>query len=61
MKKIEDTIVLITGACGGIGIPLLKECIARKAKKIYATDINMDNLELLYNIFCMFEATKQIG
>lgn len=48
MKKIEDAIVLITGASGGIGIVLLEECIKRKAKKIYATDLKMENLEPLY-------------
>jgi len=48
MKKIEDAIVLITGACGGIGAALLKECITRKAKKVYAAGINMGNLESLH-------------
>lgn len=48
MKKIKNAIVLITGSSGGIGLALLKECIARKAKKIYATDLNISNLQSLH-------------
>jgi short-subunit dehydrogenase len=40
-------VVLITGAGRGIGASLIHECASRKAKKIYATDLNMDNLYAL--------------
>lgn len=42
---IQDKVVLITGACGGIGSSLLEEFIARKAKKIYAAGINVEKLQ----------------
>lgn len=49
MKKIKDSIILITGASGGIGSALLVECVKRGAKKIYATDLNINNLCALQN------------
>lgn len=47
MMQIKNSIVLITGASGGIGSSLLEEFISRKANKVYATDINTNNLNTL--------------
>lgn len=49
MTKIQKAVILITGADGGIGSALLKECARRKAKKIYASGLNLDKLHLLAN------------
>jgi NADP-dependent 3-hydroxy acid dehydrogenase YdfG len=45
--KIEQRTVLITGADGGIGTALLAEFIKRNVKKVYATGLSMDKLEVL--------------
>lgn len=47
MKKIANSVVLITGADGGIGIALLERCIALGAKKIYAAGLSLERLELI--------------
>ncbi len=44
MTKIENSIILITGADGGIGTALVKECVLQGAKKIYATGLKLENL-----------------
>jgi short-subunit dehydrogenase len=45
MKKIiENSVVLITGADGGIGSALVEELIKRKVKKIYATGTKKENV-----------------
>ena len=51
MTKIEGSIVLITGADGGIGTALVDECLALGAKKIYATGLNLDNLNNLFKSY----------
>ena len=45
MTRIFGAVILITGAGRGIGAALVHECVARGAKKIYATDLNMKNLQ----------------
>lgn len=47
MDKIENSVILITGADGGIGNALLNECIRRKARKIYATGLSTKKLQQL--------------
>jgi len=47
MIKIKDSIVLITGADGGIGTSLVNECLLRKTKKIYATGLRKESLARL--------------
>lgn len=47
MNKFAGATALITGASGGIGAALVEECITRKVKKIYATDINLSRLAFL--------------
>jgi short-subunit dehydrogenase len=45
MKKIiENNVVLITGADGGIGSALVEELIKRKVKKIYATGTKKESV-----------------
>lgn len=44
MTQIKDSTILITGADGGIGIALVKECLIQGAKKIYATGLKLENL-----------------
>ncbi|MCT4665445.1 MAG: SDR family NAD(P)-dependent oxidoreductase [Flavobacteriales bacterium] len=44
MTQIKDSTILITGADGGIGIALVKECLVQGAKKIYATGLKLENL-----------------
>lgn len=44
---MENKTILITGADGGIGSALLKECINRRAKKIYAAGLTLSKLQLL--------------
>ena len=48
MTKIEDSVILITGADGGIGTALVDECLAQGAKKIYATGLNLENLNQIF-------------
>jgi NADP-dependent 3-hydroxy acid dehydrogenase YdfG len=47
MTKIKDSVVLITGADGGIGTSLLNECLLKKAKKIYVTGLRQEGLSKL--------------
>ncbi|MEX0274586.1 MAG: SDR family NAD(P)-dependent oxidoreductase [Flavobacteriaceae bacterium] len=49
MAKIKDSTILITGADGGIGVALVNECLAKGAKKIYATGLKLENLNPLFN------------
>ncbi|MFT3741854.1 MAG: SDR family NAD(P)-dependent oxidoreductase [Gammaproteobacteria bacterium] len=49
--NIEGTSILITGACGGIGSSLIEQFVLKKAKKIYATDLNIHNLNQLQKKF----------
>lgn len=51
MLQIEDSIILITGANGGIGSALVNEFISRGAKKIYATGLRLDDLNELAMLF----------
>lgn len=48
MTTIKDSTILITGADGGIGVALVKECLKLGAKKIYATGLNLENLQLTF-------------
>ena len=45
MIEIEKSVVLITGADGGIGSALLEELIRNNVKKIYATGRNLESLQ----------------
>lgn len=45
--EIKNRNIFITGADGGIGYALLKECIELGAKKIYASGINSERLSLI--------------
>lgn len=47
MLQIENSVVLITGADGGIGSAILKELIKNNVKKIYATGRNIEGLKEL--------------
>lgn len=49
MVKIKDSVILITGADGGIGRALVNRCLVLGAKKIYASGLKLDALEMLYN------------
>ena len=49
MTKIKDSIILITGADGGIGTALVNECLIQGAKKIYATGLKLENLKQNFN------------
>lgn len=40
--NITGKVILITGACGGIGSSLIDEFVLRKAKKIYAADLQIE-------------------
>lgn len=51
MTTIKNSTVLITGADGGIGLELVKECINKGAKKIYATGLNLENLNKTFEAF----------
>ncbi|QDK37546.1 SDR family oxidoreductase [Bdellovibrio sp. NC01] len=42
--QFQDKIVLITGANRGIGKALVKACLAKEVKKVYATSRNIGNL-----------------
>ena len=44
MSTLENSVVFITGADGGIGRAFIGELIQRKAKKIYITGINLEAL-----------------
>ncbi len=44
MTKIKDSTIFITGADGGIGSALVNECLAKGAKKIYATGLKLETL-----------------
>lgn len=37
MPSLNEAVVLVTGANGGIGTPLVREALARGARKVYAT------------------------
>lgn len=45
MTNIKGSVILITGADGGIGTALVEECIIQGAKKIYATGLKLENLK----------------
>lgn len=45
MIELKNKIVLITGADGGLGKALVTEFLSRKVKKIYATGLNLQNLQ----------------
>jgi NADP-dependent 3-hydroxy acid dehydrogenase YdfG len=51
MNIFENSVVLITGADGGIGSSILRECIKRGANKIYASGIAIEKLEHLAKEF----------
>jgi len=48
MTKIKGSIILITGADGGIGTALVDECLKQGAKKIYATGLKLENLNQIF-------------
>lgn len=49
--QIKNRNILITGADGGIGYALLKECIKIGANKVYATGINSERLSAIEKEF----------
>ncbi len=49
MKNLTNDIILITGADGGIGSALTHEFIIRGVKKVYATGLSLEKLQLLSN------------
>lgn len=58
MTQIEDSTILITGADGGIGTALVKECLAQGAKKIYATGLKLESLNQLFKDFDKVESVE---
>lgn len=48
--NLDNSIILITGADGGIGQAFVKELILRGVKKIYISGINLDKLKELASI-----------
>jgi len=48
MTKIQNSVILITGADGGIGQALVKQCLLLGAKKIYATGLDLEVLTKLF-------------
>ncbi len=48
MTKIKESVVLITGANGGIGKALVDECLNKGAKKIYAAGLNLEELNQVF-------------
>lgn len=48
MAKIKDSVILITGADGGIGQALVNECLSLGAKKIYATGLCLEKLNKMF-------------
>lgn len=50
-RTFENKVVLLTGADGEIGTALIKEMIARKVRKIYATGIAKERLHQVASIF----------
>lgn len=51
MNIFSNSVVLVTGADGGIGSSILKECIKRGVRKIYATGLSLDKFEPLVKEF----------
>lgn len=51
MADLENKVVLITGADGGLGTALVNELIKRNVKKIYATGLKLDNLNHTFQKF----------
>ena len=51
MKKIDGSVVFVTGACGGIGEKVVGECVNRGAKKIYAAGLNTEKLNALVELY----------
>ena len=49
MTSIKNSVILITGADGGIGTALVEECIRQGAKKIYATGLRIENLDQAFS------------
>lgn len=49
MTRIKNSVILITGADGGIGTALVEECIRQGAKKIYATGLRIENLDQAFS------------
>lgn len=47
MGKLKNSTILITGADGGIGSALLKECVKNGARKVYAAGLTLSRLQLL--------------
>jgi NADP-dependent 3-hydroxy acid dehydrogenase YdfG len=49
MTRIKNSVILITGADGGIGTALVEECLRQGAKKIYATGLKIENLDQTFS------------
>ena len=44
--KIENAVVLVTGANRGIGLAFVRELLARGARKVYAAAVSYTHLTL---------------
>ena len=44
--KLENAVVLVTGANRGLGLAFAKEALARGARKVYAAARNPDSITL---------------